>query len=122
MMIIYIAQLQSIPDSVVEASKIDGANAFQRLMKITIPLMWPAFTIGLFLTLSNSFKLFDQNFVITNGGPNNSTQMVALNIYKTAFSKNLYGEAQAKAVIFLIVVSVITLLQLYLTKSKEVEM
>ncbi len=122
MMIIYIAQLQSIPDSVVEASKIDGATSIQRLFKITVPLMWPAFTIGLFLTMSNSFKLFDQNFVLTNGGPNNSTQMVALNIYKTAFSKNLYGEAQAKAVIFLIVVSAITLLQLYLTKSKEVEM
>ncbi len=122
MMIIYIAQLQSIPDSVVEASKIDGATSFNRLINITIPLMWPAFTIGLFLTVSNSFKLFDQNLTLTAGGPNNSTQMVALNIYRTAFGRNLYGEAQAKAVIFLVVVSIISLIQLYLTKRKEVEM
>ncbi len=122
MMLIYIAQLQSIPDSVVEASMIDGATPFQRLTKITMPLMWPAFSIGLFLTLSNSFKLFDQNFTLTNGGPNLSTQMVALNIYNTAFTKNLYGEAQAKAIVFLIVVSMITLTQLYITKRKEVEM
>lgn len=93
MMIIYIAQMQSIPDSVIEASYLDGASPWQRLRKIIIPLMWPAFTIGLFLTISNSFKLFDQNLTLTQGGPNNETQMLALNIYNTAFSKKLLGLA-----------------------------
>lgn len=122
MMIIYLAQLQSIPDSLIEASHIDGAKRKDQMFKIIIPLMWPAFTIGLFLTLSNSFKLFDQNLALTNGGPNNSTEMLALNIYKTAFNVNLLGEAQAKAMIFLVVVTLITVSQLYITKKKEVEM
>ncbi|SHJ72753.1 carbohydrate ABC transporter permease [Paramaledivibacter caminithermalis] len=122
MMIIYIAALQSIPDSLKEAAKIDGANAIQRLKNITIPLVAPAFTVGLFLTLSNSFKLFDQNLSLTNGGPHNSTQMLSLNIYKTAFTFNKFGLAQAKAVIFLITVAVITLTQIYYSKKREVEM
>lgn len=122
MMIIYIAALQSIPDSLLEAAKIDGANRVQRLIHITIPLIAPAFTVGLFLTLSNSFKLFDQNLALTNGGPYNSTQMLALNIYNTAFTFNKLGLAQAKAVIFLITVAVITLTQLYYSKKREVEM
>ena len=122
MMIIYIAQIQNIPDSVIEASRIDGATKFQRLKNIILPLVVPAFTIGLFLSISNSFKLFDQNVSLTNGGPNNSTQMLALNIYNTAFSEGHFGQAQAKAVIFLIVVAAISLTQLKLTKSKEVEM
>lgn len=122
MMIIYIAALQSIPESLKEAAKIDGANALQRLKNITIPLVAPAFTVGLFLTLSNSFKLFDQNLSLTNGGPHNSTQMLALNIYKTAFTFNEFGLAQAKAVIFLITVAVITLTQIYYSKKREVEM
>lgn len=122
MMIIYLAQLQSIPDSLIEASYIDGAKRKDQMFKIIIPLMWPAFTIGLFLTLSNSFKLFDQNLALTNGGPNNSTEMLALNIYKTAFNVNHLGEAQAKAMIFLVVVTLITVSQLYITKKKEVEM
>lgn len=122
MMIIYIAQIENIPDSVIEASKIDGANGFQRLKNIIIPLAAPAFTIGLFLSISNSFKLFDQNVALTAGGPNNSTQMLALNLYNTAFSEGSFGRAQAKAVIFLIVVAAISLTQLKITKSKEVEM
>lgn len=122
MMIIYIAALQSIPESLKEAAKIDGANAFERLKNITIPLVAPAFTVGLFLTLSNSFKLFDQNLALTNGGPANTTQMLALNIYKTAFTFSRFGLAQAKAVIFLISVAAISLTQIYYSKKREVEM
>ncbi len=122
MMIIYIAALQSIPESLKEAAKIDGASAFERLKNITIPLVAPAFTVGLFLTLSNSFKLFDQNLALTNGGPANSTQMLALNIYKTAFTFTRFGLAQAKAVIFLVAVAAISLTQIYYSKKREVEM
>lgn len=122
MMLIYIAQLQSIPDSLLESAEIDGASAFQRLIYIKFPLMAPAFTIGLFLTMSNCFKLYDQNLTLTNGGPYNSTEMVAMNIFKTAFTNNELGLAQAKAVIFLIIVAAITLTQLYFNKKREVEM
>ncbi len=122
MMIIYIAAIQSIPESLIEAAKIDGANSLQRLRFITLPMVMPAFTVGLFLSLSNSFKLFDQNLALTNGGPYGSTEMLALNIYQTAFARNQLGFAQAKAVIFLLSVAVITLTQIYLTKSKEVEL
>lgn len=122
MMIIYIAALQSIPDSVNEAAAIDGASGKRRLFSITLPMVRPAFTIGLFLTLSNSFKLFDQNLALTKGGPNNATQMLALNIYQTAFSFNRLGEAQAKAIFFLVSVAIITGIQLYLSKRSEVEL
>lgn len=122
MMIIYIAALQNIPDSINEAAALDGATGNRRLFAITVPMVAPAFTIGLFLTLSNSFKLFDQNLALTKGGPNNATQMLALNIYQTAFSMNRFGEAQAKALIFLLSVAVITLFQLYFSKKSEVEM
>ncbi|MBC8546936.1 sugar ABC transporter permease [Clostridiaceae bacterium NSJ-31] len=122
MMIIYIASIQNIPDSLKEAAQIDGAGPWKRLTRITIPLIAPAFTIGLFLSLSNSFKLFDQNLSLTGGGPYKSTQMLALNIYNTAFTYNELGYAQAKAVIFLIVVAVISLTQLYFSKKREVEM
>ena len=122
MMIIYIAALQSIPESLKEAAKIDGANSWERLKHITIPLVAPAFTIGLFLTLSNSFKLFDQNLSLTAGGPYNSTEMLALNIYETAFVFADFGLAQAKAVIFLVTVAAITITQIYFSKRREVEM
>lgn len=122
MMVIYIAALQGIPESLNEAAEIDGASGLQRLRHITIPLVAPAFTVGLFLTLSNSFKLFDQNLSLTGGGPFNSTQMLALNIYSSAFTFNKFGLAQAKAVIFLITIAVISLTQLYFSKKKEVEM
>lgn len=122
MMIIYIAALQNIPESLIEASKIDGAGPFQRLRYITLPMVMPAFTVGTFLSLANSFKLFDQNLALTNGGPYGSTEMLALDIYKTAFTRNDFGFAQAKGVIFLLVVAVITLTQMYYTKRKEVEM
>lgn len=122
MMVIYIAALQNIPESLNEAAAIDGANSLQRLRHITIPLVAPAATVGIFLTLSNSFKLFDQNLALTAGGPYHSTQMLALNIYTTAFTFNRLGIAQAKAVLFLIAVAVITLTQIYFSKKREVEM
>lgn len=121
MMMIYIAQIQNIPDSVIEAARIDGATGWKRLKDIIFPLMMPAFTIGLFLAISNSFKLFDQNISLTGGGPANSTQMLALNIYNTAFGQNRFGLAQSKAVIFMIVVMAISIIQLTITKKREVE-
>lgn len=122
MMIIYIAALQGIPESLNEAAEIDGAGGLQRLRHITLPLVAPAFTVGLFLTLSNAFKLFDQNLSLTGGGPYKSTEMLSLNIYSSAFVYNKFGLAQAKAVIFLITIAIISLTQLYFSKKKEVEM
>lgn len=122
MMLIYIAQLQNIPDNLLEASRIDGASVLQRLRYIVIPLMAPAFTIGIFLTLSNCFRLYDLNLTLTSGGPAGSSEMIALNIVKTAFTQNKLGLAQAKAVIFMAIVAFITLMQLYLSKKREVEM
>ena len=120
-MVIYVAGLQNVPPELNEAAKIDGASPLQRIRLITFPMVRPAFTVSLFLTLSNSFKLFDQNLALTNGGPGNATQMLALNIYQTAFSYNKMSLAQAKAVIFFILVAVIALTQVYLTKKGEVE-
>ena len=122
MMIVYIAQIQQIPESVKEAARIDGAGNWAMLKKITLPLMMPAFTIGLFLSISNSFKMFDQNLALTQGGPYKSTEMIALNIYNSAFGANEFGLAQAKAIIFLIVVAANGITQLVVTKRKEVEM
>lgn len=122
MMVIYIAALQNIPESLIEAAKIDGATPIQRLKNITLPLVAPAFTVGLFLTLSNSFKLYDQNLSLTGGDPAHTTEMIAMNIYNQAFVFNDMGLAQAKAVIFLVVVSFITITQMYYSKKKEVEM
>lgn len=121
-MIIYIAHLESIPEDVLEAAKIDGATSFQRFRYIIFPLVAPAFTVSLFLTLSNSFKLYDQNLSLTGGAPYNSTQMVAMNIYNTAFVNNNMAFAQAKAVIFFIIIATISLTQVYYNKKKEVEM
>lgn len=122
LMVIYIAALQNIPSELIEAAEIDGANSWERTRHIIIPMVAPAFTISIFLTLANSFKLFDQNLALTNGGPGNSTEMLALNIYKTAFTFTKFGEAQAKSIIFFLVVAVVTLFQVYLGKKKEVEM
>ncbi|BCN30610.1 carbohydrate ABC transporter permease [Anaeromicropila herbilytica] len=121
MMIIYIAALQNIPDNILEAAAIDGAGGFRRLKDITMPMVSQAFTIGIFLILSNSFKLFDQNLALTNGDPNHATEMLALNIYKTAFSANDMGMAQAKAIIFFISVAIISIIQLYFSKKREIE-
>lgn len=120
-MIIYIAHLESIPQELIEAASIDGASSFQKIKHIVFPLVAPAFTVSMFLTLSNSFKLYDQNFSLTGGAPYNSTQMVAMNIYKTAFTENKMAYAQSKAIIFFIIVAIISLTQVYYNKKKEVE-
>ncbi|SHH13398.1 carbohydrate ABC transporter permease [Clostridium grantii] len=121
LMVIYIAALQNIPQELIEASQIDGATLLQRTKHIVMPLVRPAFTVSLFLTLSNSFKLYDQNLSLTGGGPANQTQMLAMNIYNTAFKFNLMGVAQAKAVIFFFIVGLITITQVYMSKKNEVE-
>lgn len=121
MMIIYVAALQGIPDTVLEAAELDGARGLTKLRTIIMPMVSQAFTVGLFLMLSNSFKLFDQNLALTGGGPNHSTEMLALNIYQTAFSGNDMGYAQAKALIFLISVAIISIIQLTISKRAELE-
>lgn len=130
MMIIYISGLNSIPDSLYEAARVDGATRGQILRRITLPMMMPSITICTFLTLTNSFKLFDQNLALTAGEPGiqsagntiYSTEMLALNIYNTFYQNaNTRGIGQAKAVIFFILVAVIALVQLYATRRKEVQ-
>lgn len=122
MMIIYVAGLQNVPTSYIEAAKIDGANSFKLLYHITLPSVMPSITICTFLTLTNSFKLFDQNLALTNGNPAHKTEMLALNIYKSFYeSTTNMGVGQAKAVIFFIIVVVIALSQLYFTSRKENE-
>lgn len=120
-MVIYISYLQGIDQSLLEAADLDGASATQKFWQIKFPLIMPGFTVSLFMTLSNCFKLYDQNLSLTAGGPYNSTQMVAMNIYNTAFSMNKMGFAQAKAVIFFVFVAIISLTQVYLTSRKEIE-
>lgn len=121
-MIIYIAGIQSIPQDVMEAAMIDGASWWQKLKNITFPLLMPAFTISLFLTLSSAFKIYDVNLSLTGGGPANSTEMFAMNIYNEIFGYGNYGYGQAKAIIFFIIVAAITLTQVYITKKREVEL
>lgn len=124
MMIIYIAGLQSVPESLTEAAKIDGANSFQTLIRVKLPMIMQSVTICVFLTLTNSFKLFDQNLALTNGEPMNTTTMLALNIYKTFYNRSgpqWKGLGQAKAVIFCILVVLISFGQLKATRSKEVQ-
>lgn len=119
-MIIYIAGLQSISDDVKEASQIDGASWSRQLRHILLPLMVPSFTINMFLTLSKALKEYDINLALTNGGPYGTTEMVAMNVFQTAYRYNDFAEAQAKAVLFFLVIMVITLLQVNLTSRKEV--
>lgn len=122
MMIIYIAGLQNVPSSYIEAARIDGADGFQLLRYITLPSVMPSITICTFLTLTNSFKLFDQNLALTAGAPARKTEMLALNIYKSFYeSTTNMGVGQAKAVLFFIVVVIIALGQLYFTSRKESE-
>ena len=122
MMIIYIAGLQSIPGDVIEAAEIDGANKIQTLFKVTIPMMMPSITICMFLSITNGFKLFDQNLALTGGEPLHKTEMLALNIYSTFYGRvGAEGVGQAKAVVFFIIVVAIGLLQLKLTRDKEVQ-
>ena len=122
MMIIYIAGLQNVPTELIEASKIDGATKWQTLRHVTIPMVMPSITICLFLTLSNSFKLYDQNLALTAGAPIHKTEMLALNIVNSFYGRsNFEGVGQAKAVMFFIIVACIALSQLYYTRKREVE-
>ncbi len=120
MMIIYIAGLQTVPRELHEVASIDGANAWQSLRHITMPLLAPSFTICGFLTLTNSFKMFDQNFALTGGAPGKETSMLALDIYQTFYgSVGREGVGQAKAVIFFLLVAAIAGLQLYFSRRRE---
>ncbi len=122
MMIIYIAGLQSIPEDMMEAAEIDGANRIQKLFKITIPMMMPSITICTFLSITNGFKLFDQNLALTAGEPAKMSEMMALNIFNTFYGRSGFeGVGQAKAVLFFILVVLIGLIQLKITRNKEVE-
>ncbi|MBQ6528980.1 MAG: sugar ABC transporter permease [Clostridia bacterium] len=133
-MLIYVAAIQGIPKSVMEAAEVDGAKYWTRILRIQVPLMANSFTISLFLTLTNSFKMYDVNVALTNGGPTGvfrlggattvvqSSELLALNIYQTAFKYNNMAEGQAKAVIFFLVLTIISIIQVRYNKSKEVEM
>ncbi|HIU19549.1 MAG TPA: sugar ABC transporter permease [Candidatus Limiplasma stercoravium] len=122
MMIIYISGLQSIPEELTEAAAIDGATGWQTLTRVKLPMIMPSITICTFLTLTNGFKLFDQNLALTNGMPSNRSQLLALNIYHTFYGRTGWaGAGQAKAVVFCLIVVGIALLQLRLTRSKEVQ-
>ena len=128
-MLIYVAAIQGISKSVMEAAEVDGARYWTRVTRIQIPLMANAFTISLFLTLTNSFKMYDVNVALTNGGPVSifmskpvqASELLALNIYNTAFKYNNMAQGQAKAVIFFIVLTIFSVIQVTWNKSKEVE-
>lgn len=129
-MMIYVTGLQTVPKDVLEASGVDGANAFVTLMKIKIPMIWNTFTVCIFLTLVNSFKQFDLNFALTSGAPSRiigdkmyaGTEFLALSIYQTAISKNKYSLGQSKAVVFFLILAIVSLTQVAISKKKEVEM
>lgn len=122
MMVIYIAGIQNVPGELIEAARIDGANNRQILKNVIIPMLRPTITICTFLTLTNGFKLFDQNYALTAGNPDKMSELLALNIYNTMYGMDNYeGVGQAKAVIFFILVAVIALIQNKVTTSKEVE-
>ncbi|MFD1178209.1 carbohydrate ABC transporter permease [Paenibacillus puldeungensis] len=122
LMVIYIAALQGVPEHLREAAAIDGAHAFQIFRHVTLPMIYPALTIGVFLTLSSSFKVFDAVFALTGGGPGRSTQVIAINIVEEAFRyQQRYGYASAKAIILFLIVLLITLVQLWVMKRREVE-
>lgn len=122
MMVIYIAGLQNVPGDLIEAAKIDGAGGWQRLRYVIIPMLMPTISTCTFLTLTNGFKLFDQNLALTSGNPGKMSELLALNIYNTMYGTTGWqGVGQAKAVIFFIMVAVIALIQNKLTTSKEVQ-
>ena len=122
MMIIYIAGISNVSTNVLEAARVDGAGYFTTLFRVVIPSVMPSITICLFLTITNSFKLFDQNLALTAGAPGGKTRMVALDIYETFYgSVGAEGMGQAKSVIFFLLVAIVSLTQLWLTRRKEVE-
>lgn len=121
MMIIYIAGLQSLPTDVLEAAAVDGASGGQTLFRVTIPLMMPSITVCTFLTVTNGFKLFDQNLALTGGAPSYKSELLAMNIFRTFYGRiGFEGVGQAKAVVFFIIVATISLIQNKLTTNKEV--
>lgn len=121
MMVIYVAGLQNVPQDLIEAAQIDGASPAKTLFSVKIPMVMPSITICMFLTLTNSFKMFDQNLALTAGAPERETEMLALNIYNTFYGRvGWQGVGQAKAVIFFIIVGLLAFLQLKITSSKEV--
>ena len=124
MMIIYIAGLQNVSDDLIEAAAIDGASPWETLWKVKLPMVMPSITICVFLTLTNSFKLFDQNLALTGGDPNHMTEMMALNIYQTFYARagaQWKGLGQSKAVLYCLLVIVISMIQLKATRSREVQ-
>lgn len=120
-MMIYITGLQAIPNDLNEAAGIDGANGFQRFFKITLPLLVPSLTVALFMSISNSLKIFDIIFTLTFGGPGKSTTSVTMDIYNEAFVNNRFGYATAKSLVFVVIILLITFIQVKFFKSKEVE-
>lgn len=121
MMLIYIAGIVGISNDMIEAASIDGASSLRQLFQIKMPLMAQSFTICLFLTLKNAFMMFDVNLALTKGGPYNATELITLNIYNDAFLNQNYGTAQAKAIVFFLIVSVIALCQVAISKRKELD-
>lgn len=129
-MMIYVASIQGVPPSLMEAAEIDGANYWQVLKNILFPLIAPAFTVSMFLTLTNSFKQFDVNYAMTAGGPSGmfmgkalmTNEFLALNIYQTAFAYRQLAQGQAKAIIFFVVLALVSMVQVYHNKRKEIEM
>ena len=120
MMVVYIAALQNVPDDLLEAAAIDGASRTQTLFRIKLPLVMPAVTICTFLTLTNTFKMFDQNLALTGGAPEQQTELLALNIYNTFYGRSGWqGVGQAKAVVFFIIVALLAFLQLRVTGQRE---
>ena len=121
MMVIYVAGLQNVPNDLIEAAQIDGASPLKTLFSVKIPMVMPSVTICMFLTLTNSFKMFDQNLALTAGAPERETEMIALNIYNTFYGRvGWQGVGQAKAVIFFVIVGILAFLQLKITSRKEV--
>ena len=129
-MMIFVAAIQGIPANLLEAASVDGASWWQKTRSVTLPMLANAFTITIFLTLTNSFKQFDLNFALTNGGPaamfmktaSKASQLLALNIYNTAITLNRWGDGQARAVIFFIALVIVSLIQVTVNKRREVEM
>ncbi|MBY9079121.1 sugar ABC transporter permease [Paenibacillus sp. HN-1] len=121
MMVIYIAGLMSVPNDILEAASIDGANGWTKLGRITLPLMVPSFIVCIFLTLQRGFMVYDVNLSLTKGGPFKSTEMVSMHVYGKAFLSRDYGLGQAEALVLFLLVTVITLLQVYFSKKLEVE-
>jgi raffinose/stachyose/melibiose transport system permease protein len=121
LMIIYIAGFMSVPKELIEASNIDGANRFEKLKSVTIPLMVPSLIVCSVISISRGFMAFDLNLALTNGEPYGSTQLLALHIYNQAFSSQQFGSGQAEAVILFLIVSIISVTLVYFSKKLEVE-